>query len=94
MKVDYLVQSRQFGGKLEAAKHICDQEGIDLSEIAYIGDDINCYDLLSAAGLAFCPNDAMEKIKQIRNIIILKNNGGSGVAREAIEKHIFPSEII
>ena len=56
----------QFHGiknKLDFIIEFCDKEKIDLSEIAYIGDDINCYDLLSNVGIAACPKNAIQKIK-------------------------------
>lgn len=85
LKVDYLYQGKEFGGKLEAAKAICKEEGISLDEVAYIGDDINCYDLLSAVGYAACPYNATTKIKEIPNIRQLTKSGGEGVVREFIE---------
>lgn len=89
LKIDYLFQGKKFGGKLESVKSICNKEGIDLEEVAYIGDDINCYELLSAVGLAACPANAVDKIKNIQGIIKLTKNGGEGVVRELIEKYIF-----
>jgi 3-deoxy-D-manno-octulosonate 8-phosphate phosphatase KdsC-like HAD superfamily phosphatase len=41
--------------------------------------------LLSNIGFAACPNNAVEKIKLIPNIIQLEKNGGEGVVREFIE---------
>lgn len=86
LKLDYLYQGKREGGKLAAAKEICEKEGISLSEVAYIGDDINCFDLLSAVGCPACPSDAMDKIKQIPHIKILSKKGGEGVVREFVEK--------
>ena len=85
LKIDYLYQSSKFKGKLEVAKKICSKEGITLNEVAYIGDDVNCYELLSHVGFAACPADAAEKIKDISNIIVLRKNGGEGVVREFVE---------
>ena len=42
---------------------------ITLEEVAYIGDDINCFELLSNVGFAACPNNAVERIKSIPNIM-------------------------
>lgn len=86
LKVDYLYQGKREGGKLEVAKEICAQEGIGLDEVAYIGDDINCFDLLSAVGLAACPANSLPKIKNIPNIIHLEKKGGEGAVREFAEK--------
>lgn len=85
LKIDYLIQGKRAGGKLEAAKDICKQEGISLSEVAYIGDDVNCYDLLYAAGLKACPQDACNQIKQITDIHILYKKGGEGCVREFVD---------
>ena len=85
LNVDYLYQGKREGGKLEVAKEICTKEGITLNEVAYIGDDINCYDLLSAVGVAACPANALNRIKAIPGIFIAKCNGGDGCVREFIE---------
>ncbi len=85
LKLDYLYQGKREGGKLQSALEICDQLGISLKETAYIGDDINCHDLLSSVGLAACPASAVEAIKSIPNILHLSKNGGEGAVREFIE---------
>lgn len=84
LNVDYLYQGEKHGGKLASARKICEKEGITLSEVAYIGDDINCFELLSSVGLAACPANAVDKIKQIPGIILLEKKGGEGVVREFI----------
>lgn len=85
LKIDYLRQSKRDGGKVAAAQEICDELGITFDEVAYIGDDINCYDLLSKVGVAACPYDACAKIKTIDRIMKLKKKGGEGCVREFIE---------
>lgn len=82
MKIDYLYQGLEHKGKLEVAKEICQKENILLDEVAYIGDDINCKELLQSVGLAACPANALEEIKNIPNIIKLSNSGGGGAVRE------------
>jgi len=71
--------------KLEVAKEICIKEGTTLNEVAYIGDDINCKELLEAVGVKACPKDASKSIKNMMNIIELQKNGGSGAVREFID---------
>ena len=71
--------------KLKTVKDLCIKENITIDEVAYIGDDINCFSLLSNVGIAACPNNAMDKIKAIPNIIQLNKNGGDGVVREFAE---------
>ena len=74
--------------KLKVVKELCKEEQVTLDQIAYIGDDINCLELLSNVGIAACPNNAMHKIQEIPNIIKLNKNGGEGVVREFVEKII------
>ena len=83
--IDYLYQGKFAEGKLATALEICEKENISLEEVAYIGDDINCYELLSNVGYAFCPADAMEAIKNISGITILQAKGGEGAIREAAD---------
>lgn len=82
LKVDFLYQGKKHGGKLNAVLDICSKENIHINEVAYIGDDINCFELLCEVGLAACPSNAVAKIKQIPNIIVLEKKGGEGVVRE------------
>ncbi|MDC7179088.1 N-acylneuraminate cytidylyltransferase [Bacteroides cellulosilyticus] len=85
LNVDYLCQSRRNGGKLAVAENICVEMGITLNEVAYIGDDINCVELLLNVGLAACPVDAQAKVKSIPGIKIMTKKGGEGCVREFIE---------
>ena len=71
--------------KLKIVKDLCASENITLNEVAYIGDDVNCFELLSNVGIAACPKNAVNKIKSIPNIINLQKNGGDGVVREFVE---------
>ena len=85
LKIDYLRQSERDGGKVAAALEICNELNISFDEVAYIGDDINCRNLLSKVGLAACPVDACKSVKQIPGIRVMKNAGGKGCVREFIE---------
>ncbi len=82
LKVDYLYQGKEFNSKLQAALDICEKEKISLDEVAYIGDDINCRDLLERVGAAACPSDATHTIKSIPGIYQLSASGGCGAVRE------------
>jgi len=85
LKVDYLYQGLEYKGKLDIVKDICKKENINLDEVAYIGDDVNCKELLENVGIASCPSNAVSKIKNIDNIIKLSKSGGDGAVREFIE---------
>lgn len=85
LNVDYLHQGQLNGGKLSTVKAICQKENISLDEVAYIGDDVNCIDLLSAVGFAACPADAHVQVKAIPGIVQMQLNGGEGCVREWID---------
>lgn len=87
LKVDYLVMGTW--EKLKAIEDICSKEGFSMDEVAYIGDDINDYELLNRVKYKACPNDAVKQIKSIDNIKILQNKGGDGAVREFIEYLIY-----
>ena len=59
--------------------------GISLSEVAYVGDDINDIDLLKEVGFPACPANAVDKVKLIEGIHILSRHGGNGAVRELAE---------
>ena len=86
LQVDYLYQGKIDGGKLAIAHEICKKENISMDEVAYIGDDVNCIDLLKAVGFAACPADAQDSVKSIPNILVLQSKGGDGCVREFIER--------
>lgn len=85
LKIDYLFQGLEHAGKLEIAQTICRIENITLNEVAYIGDDINCKELLEAAGIAACPSNAVDLIQNLPNIIKLTKRGGDGAVREFVD---------
>lgn len=85
LKIDILCQGKRDGGKLAATSDICENMGISLDEVAYIGDDINCVALLKAAGIKACPSDAAESVKDITGIHIMTRKGGDGCVREFAE---------
>ena len=88
IKIDYLVQGKHDGGKLAAVREIIKELGISMQEVMYIGDDVNCIDLLSSVGYAACPADACEEVKKIPGINVMTKKGGEGCVREIIEKII------
>lgn len=80
LELDYCLQDVK--DKLNIVKDLCKKLNISLSEVAYIGDDINCKTLLENVGMAACPANAIPEIKNIPNILHLEKRGGEGVARE------------
>lgn len=88
LKLDFFYQGKKNGGKLAIVKDICEEMNISLQEVAYIGDDVNCIELLSAVGLAACPADADMRVKAIPDIKVMTKKGGDGCVREFCEKII------
>lgn len=86
LKVDFLVQGKREGGKVAAVAEIVNKLGISMREVAYIGDDVNCIDLLSSVGYAACPADACAKVKEIQGISVMSRKGGEGCVRELIDR--------
>lgn len=70
--------------KLGCATILCNKLGIELVDVAYIGDDINDLELLQSVGLSATPNDAPHYIRNKVNVVMNKN-GGRGVFREFVE---------
>lgn len=73
--------------KIGILQQWCNDMGIDMKEVAYIGDDINDRDIINAVGFTACPADAMPSIKTIVDVV-LSNKGGYGCVREFIEEHL------
>lgn len=72
--------------KLEACRQLCEELGITLDEVCYVGDDINDIDLLEAVGLAACPANARPEVKAIPGIKQLSRQGGDGAVRELCDE--------
>ncbi len=85
LKVDYLFQGCKHMEKLNVARSICEKERISIEQVAYIGDDINCVELLQNVGLCACPSNAVEEVYKIEKILKLRKSGGNGAVREFID---------
>lgn len=59
-------------------------EGFELSNILYVGNDINDYRAMKLCGVTACPADSHPEIKQI-STVVLQTPGGAGVVRELVE---------
>ncbi|MBR6066127.1 MAG: HAD-IIIA family hydrolase [Paludibacteraceae bacterium] len=68
--------------KLEAAKEICEELGIGLESVCFVGDDINDVELLSAVGYPCCPPNARPEVLAVPGIRVLQTPGGQGAIRE------------
>ena len=73
--------------KLSTITRICSERDIPLSNVCYIGDDINDIEAIRAVGYGCCPADAMPEVKAVADCVT-KAKGGEGVIREIIEQII------
>ena len=63
---------------------ICQEFNVTKKELAYIGDDVNDFNLLQLVGFSAVPHDANENIKKSVDYVCLKN-GGNGAFREIVD---------
>jgi len=54
-------------------------------EVLYMGDDLPDYEIMKKVGVATCPADAVEEIKEI-SLYISHKTGGEGCVRDVIEQ--------
>jgi len=70
--------------KVEAIKAICADKNIPLSQIIYIGDDVNDLEVMKMVGLSCCPADANCTVKAVADYVA-NAKGGEGVIREIVD---------
>jgi YrbI family 3-deoxy-D-manno-octulosonate 8-phosphate phosphatase len=83
MKYIYVGQE----SKLKILENWLDEMEISLSEVAFIGDDVNDLSIMQVVGHTACPSDSVKEIKAIAKVI-LKSKGGEGAVREFIDEHL------
>jgi len=73
------------GDKLAAFGQILERQGLDPSEVAYVGDDLVDLPVLRRVGLSAAPADAAAEVRA--NVdLVLNAPGGGGVARELVDR--------
>ena len=78
--------------KLEILSAWCEEMNIALSEVAYIGDDVNDLPLFEHCGFTAAPADALPAVKNLAHVV-LQNKGGYGCVREWIDAYILPQPL-
>jgi YrbI family 3-deoxy-D-manno-octulosonate 8-phosphate phosphatase len=68
----------------------CKKNKIKLSEVCFVGNDINDLEVMKIVGLPVCPVDAYPEIKKIA-VLVSTARGGYGVVRE-LASHIMQNE--
>jgi 3-deoxy-D-manno-octulosonate 8-phosphate phosphatase (KDO 8-P phosphatase) len=70
--------------KADALRSFAESQGLDLSQICFMGDDVNDVPALQLAGLAAAPTDAHESVLAVAQFIA-KRPGGNGAVRELLD---------
>ncbi len=83
LKVPYLYQGKL--DKLATAQKLCGKEGLKLSEVAYIGDDLIDLPLLARVGWAVTVPYGRPEVKKSVHYVT-QAPGGAGAFREVVEK--------
>ncbi len=71
--------------KLVSLKSLCEKLQIPLDKVAYMGDDIPDLVAMREVGLAACPEDAVEEVRNVAHYISPKP-GGKGCVRDLLEQ--------
>lgn len=71
--------------KVEVFEQYLSENKIAPSQVLYMGDDMPDYYVMQLVGIATCPADAVEEIKQICHYISPKK-GGETAVRDVIER--------
>jgi 3-deoxy-D-manno-octulosonate 8-phosphate phosphatase (KDO 8-P phosphatase) len=61
------------------------KEGLDKASVLFMGDDIPDLEAIQLAGLACCPADAVQEIRE-KCLYISHQKGGEGCVRDVMEK--------
>ena len=70
--------------KLALIREMAVRYGLTLSQVAYIGDDINDVEALKAVGFSVAPADGMPEVAAAVDYVCQKK-GGEGAVREIVE---------
>jgi N-acylneuraminate cytidylyltransferase len=79
LKIDAVCQGITDKGK--ELQDLARAMGVELREVAYIGDDINDIEAMSIAGFSACPVDAVPQVTGMVDYIC-RTEGGKGCVRE------------
>ncbi len=79
LNITELYQGQKY--KLPALEELKAKYNLSYDEISYMGDDLPDICCLEKVGLACCPNDAVDEVKEIAHFISSKD-GGRGAVRE------------
>ena len=67
-----------------AIDELCSKHGLELEQVAFIGDDLNDLPALECVGLPCAVADAAEPVKRVA-LLVTERRGGDGAVRELCE---------
>jgi len=70
--------------KAAALREFADRHGLQLSQVAFMGDDVNDLGAMEIAGLSASPANANSRVSSIANIRCV-HSGGHGAVRELVD---------
>lgn len=79
--IEHVFQNVNLRHKLTVVNELVKKLGLEMNQVAFVGDDLPDMQVLQAVGLACCPCDAVEEVKAICHYILTKP-GGHGAIRE------------
>ena len=82
LKIEFVRQGAE--AKLDSFEALLTEAGIEDSEVAYIGDDLNDIPLLMRAELAVAVANAAEETRSVAHLVT-RAAGGFGAVREVVE---------
>ena len=82
LKIDHIFIG--VSDKLTCMRNLLEELGLALEQVAYIGDDVNDYELLCNVGLAVAVCDASRLPKSVAHLVT-EAKGGEGAVRELCE---------
>lgn len=79
LKIDF--HDHGIKDKYSDLQGVMDRYGLNLEEVAYVGDDLNDLPILTKVGLSATPLDGHYRVKEAVDLV-LKTSGGKGALRE------------
>ncbi|BDD03686.1 KdsC family phosphatase [Aureibacter tunicatorum] len=73
--------------KMEIIQEWLDQTGLTMENVAYMGDDVNDLEAISASGLGACPSDACDEVLKAADVV-LNRKGGEAAFRELVDEYL------
>lgn len=82
LSIKYVIQASK--NKSEDLKALLDNIGLNFSNVAYMGDDVNDLGVMKKVALPACPKDSVEEVLKVAKFISSKT-GGNGAVRDLLE---------